>query len=111
MQTLSWLGAFQNSAKSRPSIDGDVKRSSTDLATSMSVIHNIVTEMLEDPRNKRNAFPRRDNSVVQPYSFAEKHLQFEREDSRLKTSVQISVLELQNSEDLSNFCARLSRSS
>ena len=56
--------------------------------------------MKKDQGNCRNAVLRLDSSVTQPYNFTDKLLPLVGEDSRLKTSLQISVLELQNSEGL-----------
>ena len=46
----------------------------------------------------RKQFPRPDSSVGQPYSFEDKLLLYERKDSKLKTSWQISVYILQSCE-------------
>ena len=102
-----------------PRMDCDVIRSSTGLAISTSLIHNSVSagktwtgtyfgleirlptlKMKKDQGIYRNAVLRLDSSVTQPYNFTDKLLPLVREDSRLKTSLQISVLKLQNSEGL-----------
>ena len=57
--------------------------------------------MSKDLRISRNAFLRFGSSVVQPYNSADKSLLHEREDSKLKTSLQISVLYCENVEYVS----------
>ena len=54
--------------------------------------------MQMDKGTYRNSVTRLDSSVVQPCNSADKLLLHEREDSRLKTSLQISVSVLPNSE-------------
>ena len=115
MQTLSSYQAFQKSGKSRPSIDCDVTRSSTDLTISIPLIHIIAivghpelehTSVLKLSSNTgslrshgiyRNASPRSDSPNYPSYNFEDKFLLYGVEESRSKTSWQSEELVLYDS--------------
>ena len=113
-----FTSSISEPGNSRPSMDCDVIRSSTDLATSTSLIHNIATVRQPEQEHTsvsnwnsntgslmcqgiyRNAVSRSDSTDFPSKKIEDKFLMHDSEDSRSKTSWQSEELVLHNSADL-----------